>query len=148
MKMKKTPGDIIILHRYTISNNHMMYSSCDNEHDTDFFFFLHHFLLFYPPKNAKNWNFEKNEKIPGDIIILDMCAINKNHMIYSSGDNECNEQNFFSFWTFFLSFHARKNPKNQNFQKIKSTHENIIILHKSIKNHDHMLHCSLFFILG
>ena len=26
-KMKKTPGDIIILHKCTINNNHMMYGS-------------------------------------------------------------------------------------------------------------------------
>ena len=27
LKMKKNPGDIIILHKYTISDNHMIYGS-------------------------------------------------------------------------------------------------------------------------
>ena len=33
LKLKKTLGDIIILHIYTINNNHMIYSSWDMEHD-------------------------------------------------------------------------------------------------------------------
>ena len=44
------------------------------------------FCLFTPspPNNLKNQNFEKLEKTPGDIIILHMCAINDNHMMYGS----------------------------------------------------------------
>ena len=34
------------------------------------------------------------------------------------------------------------NPKNQNSEKMEKTPADIIILHKYIKNHDHMLHCS------
>ena len=58
----------------------------------------------------------------------------------------------------FLPFYPRNNPKNQNFEKLKKAPGDIIILHKCIKNHDHMLSCSLdmarngfnchFFILG
>ena len=69
-------------------------------------------------------------------------------------------QNFLSFWTIFCTFtplktqkikilklghfspfYPCKNPKNQNFGKMKKTPEDII-LYKSTKNHDHMLHCS------
>ena len=32
-KMKKAPGDIIILHKCTINENHMMYCSWDMKHD-------------------------------------------------------------------------------------------------------------------
>ena len=32
-KMKKVPGDIIILHMSTINDNHMMYGSCDMVRD-------------------------------------------------------------------------------------------------------------------
>ena len=39
---------------------------------------------------------------------------------------------------YFLSFYS---PKKQNFKKIKKIPEGII-LHKSTKNHDHMLYCS------
>ena len=34
-------------------------------------------------------------------------------------------------------------PKNQNFEKLKKTPGDIIILHKCAKKHDHMLYCSL-----
>ena len=35
-----------------------------------------------PPNNPKNQKFEKMKKPPGDIIILQMCVINDNHMMY------------------------------------------------------------------
>ena len=39
---------------------------------------------FYPPNNPENQNFEKMKKILGDIIILHMCTINENHVMYDS----------------------------------------------------------------
>ena len=62
------------------------------------------FLPFHPSNKLKNQNFEKLKKIPGDIIILHMCTINDNHMMYGSWDIECNGQNFLSFWTTFCTF--------------------------------------------
>ena len=45
--MKKTPGDIIILHMWTINENHMMYDTWDMEWDTQIFFLiLDHFFAF------------------------------------------------------------------------------------------------------
>ena len=35
---KKTPRDIIILHMYTINENHMMYGSWNMEHETNIIF--------------------------------------------------------------------------------------------------------------
>ena len=47
-KMKKTPGDITILHMCTINGNHMMYGSRDMECDgQNFFVILDCFLPFY-----------------------------------------------------------------------------------------------------
>ena len=46
-----------------------------------------HFGLFFailPPNNLKNQNFEKLEKKPEDIIVLNMCTINENQMMYRS----------------------------------------------------------------
>ena len=43
----------------------------------------------------------------------------------------------------FLPFYSPNSPKNQNFEKMKKTPGDIIILHKCTKNHDHMLYCSL-----
>ena len=51
---------------------------------TEFFVTLDHFLPFYPCNNLKNRTFGKIKKTPGDIIILPMCTINDNHMMYGS----------------------------------------------------------------
>ena len=76
-KIKRNTGDIIILHIWTINDNHMMYGSWDMEHDRQIFFvILDHFTL-YRPRKSKFW---KNEKNPEDIVILQMCTINGNHM--------------------------------------------------------------------
>ena len=42
--------------------------------------------------------------MPGDIIILYMCTINDNHMMYGSWDMERNGHNFLSFWTLFYFY--------------------------------------------
>ena len=68
---------------------------------TEFFVVLDCFLPFYPTNNLKNKNFEKLKKTPGDIIILHVCTINDNHMMYGSWDMRHECQNFLSFWTFF-----------------------------------------------
>ena len=52
--------------------------------DKTFFFILDSFLPFYPPNNPENPNFEKMEKMPGNIIILHMCTINDSHIIHGS----------------------------------------------------------------
>ena len=79
--MKKTPREIIILHMCTINENHMM----DMERDRHIFF-LHWtiFFLFCLLNNLENQNFEKMKKTPADIIILHLCAINDNYMMYGS----------------------------------------------------------------
>ena len=48
--IEKTPGDIIILHIWTINDNHMMYGSWDMERDRhDFCHFGPFFALLHPP---------------------------------------------------------------------------------------------------
>ena len=60
--MKKTPGDIIILHKCTINDNHMMYCSWDMKCDRqNFLSFWTVFLLFYPWTTRKI-KIKKNEK--------------------------------------------------------------------------------------
>ena len=62
-KLKKTPGDIIILHIFTINDNYMKYGSWDMERSRqNFFVILDRFLYFYPPNNSKNQNFIKMKK--------------------------------------------------------------------------------------
>ena len=60
---------------------------------------------------------------------------------YGSLDMEHNRHNFFVILDHFLPFY-HNNPKNQDFEKMKKTPRDIIILHKCTKNHDHVLYCS------
>ena len=55
---------------------------------TEFVVIVDHFLLVYPPLDPESQNFEKTKKTPGDIIILQICAIIDNHMMYGSWDIE------------------------------------------------------------
>ena len=43
-------------------------------------------------------------RFAGDIIILDMCTKNHNHMMYGSWDTELDRHNFLSFWVIFRPF--------------------------------------------
>ena len=58
--------------------------------------------------------------------------------MYGSRDMKRDRQNVLSFWTAFCP----DNLKSQNFEKLKKTPGDTIILHKCTKNHDHMLKCS------
>ena len=43
---------------------------------------------------------------------------------------------------YFLPFYLPNNPENQNFEKMKKTPRDIIILHVSIINQNHMMYDS------
>ena len=107
--MKNISGDIVILHMCAINDNHVMYGSLDMEHERQNF--LSFRVIFCPFTPLVIWksNFWKKEfwkkmkKKLGNII-LHMCTINDNHMIYSSWNMECKWQNFLSFQTIFYPF--------------------------------------------
>ena len=142
-KMKKTPRGIIILHMCTINDNHMRYGSWDIERNRhNFLSFWTIFCPFASLTTQKIKILEKRKKTPGDIIILHKFTINDNHMMYSSWYMKRDGQNFLSFGTVFPPFYPHNNPKNQNYEKLKKTHGDIIIL-QVYQNHDHMLHSSL-----
>ena len=52
---------------------------------------------------------------------------------------ECDRHNFFSFWTIFCPF-PPNNPENQNFEKIKKTAVDIIILHICSINENNVMY--------
>ena len=117
-KIKKAPGDIIILHMCT----KIMIWWCTFPEIwcvTDVIV-ISHFGLFFallPPNSPKNQNFEKMKKTPGDIIILHMCTKNYDQMMYGSWDmvhDRCNC--YFSFWATFCTFTPLK-PKKSKFLK-------------------------------
>ena len=61
------------------------------------FIILDRFLPSYLPNNLKIQNFENMQNQPGDVIILNKCNINDNHMMYGSWDTEHDGQTFLSF---------------------------------------------------
>ena len=100
------------------------------------------FLPFDPPNKPKKQNFEKIKKGSGDIIILHLCTTHDNHMMYGSWDIEHDRQNFFVILGYFLPLYLPNNPENQNFEKMKKTPEDIIILHMSTINQNHVIYDS------
>ena len=110
---------------------------------TEFFIILGYFLPFYPLKCPKNENFKKMKMTSGGVIILHKCTKNYDHKVYCSWDMVCDGCIcYFSFWVIFCPFIPLTCPKNENFKKMKKRPEDIIILHKCTKSHDHMVYCS------
>ena len=63
---KKTPGDIITLHKCTKNHDHMLYCSCDMVHDGINFYFsfwaIFGYFIFIDPLTAQKIKIFKNEK--------------------------------------------------------------------------------------
>ena len=57
------------------------------------------------------------KKIPGGIIILHICTINDDHMMYGSWVMERNQA--LCHLDHFLPFYPPNNWENQNFEKMK-----------------------------
>ena len=87
------------------------------------------FLPTYPPNNVENQNFEKMNKIPGDIIILYICTINENHMMYCMflRYGAWQMEFLFSFWTVFCPFASLTTQKTRILKKCKKKHGDIIL---------------------
>ena len=90
-KMKNPPGDIIILHKCTKNNDHILYCSWDMAvTDVICFSFWAILLPFYlpPPSHSltaqKIKIFQKMKKTSGDIIILHMCTKNYDQIMHIS----------------------------------------------------------------
>ena len=75
------------------------------------------------------------KKMSGDII-LHMCTINENHVMYGSWDMEHN-RHFFLILDHFLPFYPFNNPEKKFEKKKKKTPGNIIIIHKCAINDTH-----------
>ena len=87
------------------------------------------FTLLPPLSTQKIKIFQKMKKAPRDIIILQKCAINDNHMKYGSWDMEHNRQDFLSFWTILC-------PLSTLTPKMKKAPADII-LHMCTINDNH-----------
>ena len=72
-KMKKTPGDIIILHNRNKNHDHMLYCSWDMGRDGCNFCFS--FWAIFCPFTAQKIKISRKwKKAPRDVIILHMCS--------------------------------------------------------------------------
>ena len=107
-KMKRIAGDIINLRKCTKTTIIWgMVSEIQSE--TDRVFLLLPFFCSFTPLLTKKLKFGKNvKKIPGDIILLHMCTINEDHMIYGSWDIRHDWQFFCHLGPFFLPFDPSK----------------------------------------
>ena len=96
------------------------------------------FLPFSHPKNPKNQNFEKMKITLGDIIILQKCTKNYDHMLYCSWDMACDGCNFyFSFWAIFCPFTHLTAQKIKILQKWKKLLQISSFYICIKKNYDH-----------
>ena len=96
------PGDIIILHKCTKYDKHMIYGFWDMKNNRQIFFvILGQFLPFYPTSNPKNQNFEEKKHLK---ILSFYTSGTKNHdyMLYCSWDMAHDRSIFlFSFSAIF-----------------------------------------------
>ena len=144
-KMKETLGDIIILHKCTINNIHMMYGSWDMKRDgQNFLSFWTCFFALLPPtttpkiKILKNW-----KKKTWRYCHLHKCTKNHDHMLYCSLDVAHNRFNwYFLFWAIFCPFTPFPNsPKKSKFwknEKDTSRYHQFIHVH----HYDQMMYSS------
>ena len=104
--------------------------------------FLIIFCHFNPPTTRKIRILKKWKKTPEDIIILQICTINEDYMIYGSWDMKRNWHNFFSFWAVFCPFNPLTTQGEKFFSKMKKIPGNIIISHMCTINNIHMMYGS------
>ena len=111
---------------------------------TEFFVILDCFFPFTPQTTQKIKLLKKNnnKKLPGDIIILHMCTLNDNHMMYGYWDIECDRQNILPFWTIFCPFTPLATQKMKILKKWKNYPGEIINLHKCTINDNRMMYGS------
>ena len=107
--MKKPSGDVIILILYSKKNTIIwcmltqIRSAC-----TDIIFgHFRPFFAFLPNYWLQQLKFGKNcKKTPGHIIILHMCIINQDYMMYGSWDMKFNRHNFLVILGNILPFYS------------------------------------------
>ena len=169
--MKKTPRDVIILHKCTNNHDHMLYCSWDMACDgcNCYFSFWAIFCPFTPitarkMKSPKKWKKKKKKKQPRrDITILHKCTKNHNHILYCSWymvHDGCNC--YFSFCFIFCPFTPLTAQKKETSKKWKkhlaissfyTSVPKIMIIHYTVPEIWHVtdviviFHFGLFFAL-
>ena len=121
---------------------------------------MDHFLSFYLPNNLKNQNFEKIQKIPGDIIMSNMCTTPFQPPDNQENHNFKTEKNIWRYYNFthlhdkwtatnrifchagpFFALLPPYGPRKSKFQKNEvHTPEDIISLQMCTINDSHMMY--------
>ena len=117
LKLKKIPGHII-LHICTINDNHDICFLRYGTWSTKLFVILDHFLHFYCPNNPKNQKFGRMRKPSQDIITLNKCTINNNHIMYGSWDMDPVMGRFFCHFGLFFALLSPPYPHNPTKKKL------------------------------
>ena len=130
----------------------MMYAYSDLEClHRHFFVISGWFLLFAPPLIPKIKIWKKCEKTPGHIILLHMCAINQDHMMFGSWDMNFNRQNFFVILDILLTFYSPNTLKMKKTLEILSFYTGvpkIMIIGFTVPEIWHMSDVIFVFILN
>ena len=124
-KMKKMTRDIIILHHvYHKWRSYDVWFLRYWMWRTEFFVILDHFLPFYPLTTWKiKYNFTN--------VYHKWQSYDVSFLRYEAW--------WIEFFCYFGPVFALLPLKNQNFEKLKNTPEDITILYKCTKNYDHIL---------
>ena len=141
-QLKNKPEDIIILHKCTKNHDHMSYCSLDMVRSGCHFYFLFWAIFsHFTSLTARKIKIKKKKrKEKNDWRYHHFTIVHQKSWSYAIAGDRCN---YFSFWAIFCTFTPLPNsPKNRNFNKIKKDPRDLIILHRFVKNHDHMLYCS------
>ena len=130
-KMKKTPGDMILLHKCIINDNHMIYGSWDSKcNRLNFFVIWGHFLAFYLPNSLKNRNIKKKKKKTN--IISFHTSVPKFMIIAYTFSEICHVTDVIIFhFGLHFSLLPPNSPKNEKL-KTKKKHLEISSVNKNV----------------
>ena len=124
LEKMKNPADIIILHVSSINENNMIYGSWDMECDRQYFFSFWTILChFHPLRTQKIKIFNKRKKH----LEMSFYICVPWMKLYDVWFLKHGARQFLLILDQFLPFYPL-NPKNQNFEKMKKTLGDIIIL--------------------
>ena len=110
-KIKKIPGDTIILQYCTKNYDYRLYCSWDLVHDGLIVIF--HFGLFLPPLTAQKRKISQKWKNTWIIISLHKCTKTHDHILYCSWDMVCDGCN--CYFQFDLVFGTSRKVVNSCF---------------------------------
>ena len=78
------------------------------------------FFALLPHYWHQKLKFGKNVKRPGDVILLHICTISRDHMTHGSWDIKCKRQSFLSLWAIFFPLTLLTTEKIKFFEKLKN----------------------------